>query len=86
LRVLGYLSSNKSFLTRFQREGYEIHNWFGAILALLGITGLALPEFTTSPTKDVAKLGGFKRQSTQQSSHVVPQTLSGGGSSCSEFA
>ncbi len=52
--------------------------WFGAFLALLGILGLAIPIFTTSQTKDVAKLGDFKVQSTEQSTHVVPQTLSGG--------
>ena len=52
--------------------------WFGAILALLGSVGLAIPEFTTSQTKDVAKLGDLKLQSTEQSTHVVPQALSGG--------
>jgi len=52
--------------------------WFGAILALLGIIGLAVPEFTTSQTKDVAKLGDLKLESTEQSTHVVPQVLSGG--------
>ena len=52
--------------------------WFGAILALLGIIGLAIPEFTTSQTKVVAKLGDLKLQSTEQSTHVVPQALSGG--------
>jgi hypothetical protein len=52
--------------------------WFGALLALLGILGFAIPIFTTSQTKDVAKLGDFKVQSTEQSTHVVPQTLSGG--------
>jgi len=52
--------------------------WFGAFLALLGIIGFAIPIFTTSQTKDVAKLGDFKVQSTEQSTHVIPQTLSGG--------
>jgi hypothetical protein len=52
--------------------------WFGAILALLGIIGLAVPVFTTSQTKDVAKLGDVKIQSTEQSTHVVPQVLSAG--------
>jgi drug/metabolite transporter (DMT)-like permease len=49
--------------------------WFGAVLALLGILGLAIPVFTTSQTKEVAKLGDFKIQSTEQSTHVVPQAL-----------
>ena len=52
--------------------------WFGAVLALLGILGLAIPVFTTSQTKDVAKLGDLKIQSTEQSTHVVPQALSAG--------
>ena len=52
--------------------------WFGALLALLGIIGLAIPQFTTSQTKEVAKLGGVKIQTTEQSTHVVPQALSAG--------
>ena len=52
--------------------------WFGAILALLGLLGLAIPVFTTSQTKDVVKLGDVKIQSTEQSTHVVPQALSVG--------
>ena len=52
--------------------------WFGAVLALLGIVGLAIPEFTTSQTKDVAKLGDLKIQSTERSTHVVPRSLSAG--------
>lgn len=52
--------------------------WLGAVLALLGILGLAIPVFTTSQTKDVAKLGSLKIQSTEQSTHVVPQAVSAG--------
>jgi drug/metabolite transporter (DMT)-like permease len=52
--------------------------WLGALLAFLGILGLAIPVFTTSQTTDVAKLGGLKIQSTEQSTHVVPQALSAG--------
>ena len=52
--------------------------WFGAILALLGIVGLAIPVFTTSQTKDVAKVGDLKIQSTEHSTHVVPLPLSAG--------
>jgi hypothetical protein len=52
--------------------------WFGAILALLGIVGLAIPIFTTSQTTDVAKLGDLKIQSTEHSTHVVPLPLSAG--------
>lgn len=50
----------------------------GALLALLGILGFAIPVFTTSQTKDVVKLGDLKIQSTEQSTHVVPQALSAG--------
>ncbi len=52
--------------------------WLGALLALLGILGLAIPVFTTSQTRDVAQLGDLKIQSTEQSTHVVPQALSAG--------
>jgi len=52
--------------------------WLGTFLALLGILGFAIPIFTTSQTKDVATLGDFKVQSTEQSTHVVPQTVSAG--------
>lgn len=50
----------------------------GVLLALLGILGLAIPVFTTLQTKDVVKLGDLKVQSTEQSTHVVPQALSVG--------
>ena len=52
--------------------------WLGALLALLGILGLAVPVFTTAQTKDVVNLGDLKIQSTEQSTHVVPQALSVG--------
>lgn len=52
--------------------------WLGALLAFLGILGLAIPVFTTSQTTNVAQLGGLKIQSTEQSTHVVPQVLSAG--------
>jgi hypothetical protein len=50
----------------------------GAVLALVGILGLAIPVFTTSQTKDVAKLGDLKIQSTEQSTHMVSPALSAG--------
>ncbi len=52
--------------------------WLGALLALLGILGLAIPVFTTSQTKDVVNLGDLKIQSTERSTHVIPQALSAG--------
>jgi hypothetical protein len=50
----------------------------GAVLALVGGIGLAMPVFTTSQTKDVASLGDLKIQSTEQATHVVPWSLSAG--------
>ena len=50
--------------------------WLGALLALLGILGLAAPVFTTSQTRDVVNLGDLKIQSTEHSTHVVPEVLS----------
>jgi hypothetical protein len=52
--------------------------WFGAILALIGICGLAIPVFTTSQPKTVAAVGDLKIESTEQSTHVIPQELSVG--------
>jgi hypothetical protein len=52
--------------------------WFGALLSLLGILGLAIPAFTTSETKDVVKLDGLRIQNTEQTTHVVPIPLSAG--------
>jgi hypothetical protein len=53
--------------------------WLGAVLALFGILGLAIPVFTTSQTKDVVSLGDLKIQRTEQSTHTVPMALSASG-------
>jgi hypothetical protein len=50
----------------------------GAVLALLGLLGLAIPVFSTTQTKDVAKIGDLKIQANEQTSHVVPPMLAGG--------
>ncbi len=50
--------------------------WFGVVLALLGIIGLAIPSFTTTQNKEVAKLGEVKVQTTEQIPHTIPQSLS----------
>jgi len=50
----------------------------GALVALLGILGLAIPVFTTSQTKDVVNVGSLKIQSTEQSTHVIPMALNAG--------
>jgi len=50
----------------------------GAVLVVLGLLGFAIPIFTTQQTKDVAKLGDLKLQTTESTSHAVPPFLSGG--------
>ncbi len=50
----------------------------GAVLALLGVLGFAIPMFTTEQTKDVAKIGDLKLQTTESTSHIVPPLLAGG--------
>jgi uncharacterized membrane protein HdeD (DUF308 family) len=50
----------------------------GVVLAILGLIGLAIPVFTTTQTKEVAKLGDVQIQSREQSSHTIPPLLSGG--------
>lgn len=50
----------------------------GAVQALLGLLGLAIPVFSTTQTKDVAKIGNLKIQANEQTSHVVPPMLAGG--------
>jgi len=50
----------------------------GAILILVGVLGLAIPYFTTSETKDVAKVGDLKLQTTESTSHVIPPMAAGG--------
>jgi hypothetical protein len=50
----------------------------GAFLTLLGLIGLAIPVFTTQQTRDVAKIGDLKIQTTQDTSFVIPPLLSGG--------
>lgn len=50
----------------------------GALLALLGIVGLAVPEFTTQHTKDVANVGPVHVQATEHESHFIPPAVAGG--------
>jgi hypothetical protein len=47
-------------------------------LVLLGLIGFAIPIFTTQETKEVAKVGDLKLQSTESTRHVIPPILSGG--------
>ncbi|HZY59903.1 MAG TPA: hypothetical protein VFE56_09080 [Candidatus Binataceae bacterium] len=48
---------------------------FGAVLLLLGVLGLAVPVFSTTQTKDVAKLGDLKIQAQESNTHVIPPLL-----------
>jgi hypothetical protein len=50
----------------------------GAVLALIGLVGFAIPIFTTQQTKDVAKIGDLQLQTSETTSHVIPPFLSGG--------
>lgn len=51
---------------------------FGAILSLAGLFALAIPVFTSQQTKDVARIGDLKIQTTESQSYVIPPLLSGG--------
>ena len=51
----------------------------GAILALLGLVGLAMPVFTTQQTKEVARIGDLKLETKQDTAYTVPPLVSGGG-------
>lgn len=50
----------------------------GAVLIVLGLVGFAIPVFTTQQTKDVARVGDLKLQTTESTSHIIPPFLSGG--------
>jgi len=50
----------------------------GAILVVLGLVAFAVPEFTTQHTKDVAKIGDLKLQTTEHTSYFIPPVVSGG--------
>jgi hypothetical protein len=50
----------------------------GAVLAVLGLIGLAVPVITTQETKEVARIGDLKLEATQQKSYPIPTILSAG--------
>jgi hypothetical protein len=50
----------------------------GAVLVLLGLLAFAIPVFTTQETKDVARVGDLKLQTTESHSFVIPPFVSGG--------
>jgi len=49
----------------------------GAVLVILGVLGFAIPYFTTHDTKDIAKVGDLKLQTTESTSHSVPPVAAG---------
>jgi hypothetical protein len=49
----------------------------GILVFLLGAAGLAVPYFTTEDTRNVARLGDLKLQTTESTPHAVPPLLSG---------
>jgi uncharacterized membrane protein len=50
----------------------------GAVLALLGTAGLAIPEFNTQQQKNVATVGDLKIQTEEKTPHTIPPLLAGG--------
>lgn len=50
----------------------------GVVLVLVGLLGFAIPMFTTQQTRDVAKVGDLKLQTTDSTSYVIPRYVSGG--------
>ena len=50
----------------------------GAALALLGLIGFAMPYFTTTDTKSVAKIGDLSIQAKEETPHTIPPLVSGG--------
>ena len=50
----------------------------GTALLLVALLAFAIPRFTTQETKDVAKIGDLKLQTTESTSHVIPPIVSGG--------
>jgi hypothetical protein len=50
----------------------------GALIALFGLVGFAVPSFDTQQTKDVVNLGDIKVQAKTEQPHFIPPLLSGG--------
>ena len=50
----------------------------GAVIAILGLIGFAVPIVSTQSTKDVAKVGDIKLQTTETKSFEVPPLAAGG--------
>lgn len=50
----------------------------GALLALIGLAGLAMPVFTTPQTTEVARIGDLHVDAKQDKTHSIPPLVSGG--------
>ena len=50
----------------------------GAVLVLVGLLGFAIPIFTTQQTREVARIGDLKIQTTEATAYAIPPLLSGG--------
>ena len=50
----------------------------GLVLIALGVVSFAIPIFTTNQTKDVAKIGDLKLQTTESTSYTIPPLVSAG--------
>ncbi len=50
----------------------------GVLLVVAGLLGFAVPLFTTQSTDTVARIGDLKIQATEDTSHRIPQPVSGG--------
>ena len=44
----------------------------GAVLAVIGVLAIAVPYFTTTSTKDIAKIGDLKVQAKTEETHAIP--------------
>jgi hypothetical protein len=49
----------------------------GIILALLGVLGLVVPQFTTHENKDVVSIGSMKIQANEPTEHSIPPIAAG---------
>ena len=48
-----------------------------AILVILGVLGLAVPNFITSGTRDVVKVGHWQLQTAENTAHAIPSAAAG---------
>jgi len=50
----------------------------GAVFVLLGLLAFAIPVFTTQQTRDVARIGDLKLQTTETRAFAIPPLVGGG--------